>query len=72
MEGGASPASLLSDEKLPKSAQMADYHRKPQRAPVARSTVTLEVFISLRTAYGYSADSYNLLGHFLIASMKTH
>lgn len=42
MEGGASPASLLSDEKLPKPAQKADYHRN-KRAPAARSTVMVEV-----------------------------
>ena len=32
MEGGASPASLLSDEKLPKPAQNAEYQRKPASA----------------------------------------
>lgn len=71
VEGGASPASLPSDEKLPKPAQSADYHRN-KRAPAARSTVTVEVFRSCRIAYGTVPALKILLGHFLPVGMEMH
>ena len=69
MEGGASPASLLSDEKLPKPAQKADYHRN-KRAPAARSTVMVEV---LEVVGQHMVPALKIpLGHCLPEGMKMH
>ena len=64
MEGGASPASLLTDEKLPKNAQNADYHRKPTSACSLQHGHGGSIQ-RCRIAYDTVLARYILLGHCL-------